>query len=192
MSENLPPHNNAGSGADLLGQMVGKLYSLASTLLGEGEESVVLVESAIATTEVPEGADSAAAQRAGLRALARKALASLNQKTPGSLAAPVGIAPVATCIGDDDLDAAAAYGDELGRMLSGPDRGRARAWLEGLPATERAIFALRAVAGFSSETTAALLAEAGGAGWTAEAVREIFRQALCSVASQLLHSTTAQ
>jgi hypothetical protein len=67
-----------------------------------------------------------------------------------------------------------------------------RAWLASLPTALRTVFVLRAVAGFSSEETAALLAEHGGplaAGWTAEAVRESFRRGLCSLASQLLAST---
>jgi hypothetical protein len=40
-----------------------------------------------------------------------------------------------------------------------------------------------------------LLAAHGGAGaegWTAEQVREVFRQALCSLASQLLHAANAR
>jgi hypothetical protein len=54
------------------------------------------------------------------------------------------------------------------------------------------IFVLRAVAGFSAHDTAAMLAEHGGKGaqgWSADAVREIFRQGLCSLASQLIHAT---
>jgi hypothetical protein len=68
-----------------------------------------------------------------------------------------------------------------------------RTWLESLPTPKRVIFVMRAVAGFSSVETATMLATYGGpltAGWTAEAVREIFRQALCSLASQLLHDAT--
>ena len=57
------------------------------------------------------------------------------------------------------------------------------------------IFVLRAVAGFTADETAAMLAEHGGKGaegWNADAVREIFRQGLCSLASQLIHATTAR
>jgi len=51
------------------------------------------------------------------------------------------------------------------------------------------------VAGLSAADTAGLLATHGGraaAGWTPEAVRELFRQALCSLASQLIHATAGQ
>jgi hypothetical protein len=54
---------------------------------------------------------------------------------------------------------------------------------------------LRAVAGFTSPETAALLVANGGPqadGWTPETVREIFRRGLCSLASQLLSSTAAR
>jgi len=54
------------------------------------------------------------------------------------------------------------------------------------------IFVLRAVAGFSANDTATMLAEHGGKGaegWNADAVREFFRQGLCSLASQLIHAT---
>jgi hypothetical protein len=40
-----------------------------------------------------------------------------------------------------------------------------------------------------------LLTAYGGtaaAGWTAADVREVFRQALCSLASQVIHATTAR
>jgi hypothetical protein len=54
---------------------------------------------------------------------------------------------------------------------------------------------LRAVAGFTASETADLLATHGGphsGGWTADAVRELFRQGLCSLASQLIQATAAK
>jgi hypothetical protein len=67
-----------------------------------------------------------------------------------------------------------------------------RKWLASLPTAMRSVFVLRAVAGFTAAESAALLVAHGGplaAGWTAEAVREIFRQGLCSLASQLIHAS---
>jgi hypothetical protein len=98
---------------------------------------------------------------------------------------------VTTCIEDDDLDAAGVSSDELERMIAGPDRDRVRRWLEGLPTVLRTIFVLRAVAGFTPSETADLLRAHGGpkaAGWSAESVRELFRQGLCSLASQVLQA----
>ena len=77
-------------------------------------------------------------------------------------------------------------------MMGGPDRERVRQWLESLPTAMRTIFVLRAVAGLSAAETAGLLAEHGGpaaATWTADAVRGVFRQGLCSLASQLIQAT---
>jgi hypothetical protein len=66
-----------------------------------------------------------------------------------------------------------------------------RNWLESLPTAMRAIFVLRAIAGFTTAETADLLRSHGGphaAGWTRDAVGELFRQGLCSLASQVLHA----
>jgi len=49
------------------------------------------------------------------------------------------------------------------------------------------------VAGFTAAETAGLLAAHGGpqaTGWTADAVREFFRQGLCSLASQLIQAAS--
>jgi hypothetical protein len=115
----------------------------------------------------------------------------LEQRKPGSLAAPEGIEPAGGCIDEDDLEAAGVSRDELERMIAGPDRDRVRKWLEKLRSEVRTVFVLRAVAGFSPAETAGLLAEHGGtkaAGWNAEAVRWVFRSGLCSLASQLLRA----
>jgi DNA-directed RNA polymerase specialized sigma24 family protein len=124
--------------------------------------------------------------------MCRTAIAAIERRNPGSLAAPLGEPAATTCIEDDDLDAAGVSHEELERMISGPDRERVRKWLEGLPVAVRTVFVLRAVAGFSGVETANLLAELGGAqaaGWTPEGVRESFRQGLCSLASQLIHAS---
>lgn len=171
------------------------LYNQASMLVGEGEESVGLVETAVATAEISACDDAVQARKNSRLALARAAVELLAKRTPGCVDAPAGVEHVSTCIGDDDLDAASESGEELEKMMAGPDRGRVRTWLVSLPTEQRVIFVLRAVAGFTSAEAANLLAEHGGAGaagWNADAVREIFRQALCSLASQLLHASTAR
>lgn len=171
------------------------LYSLASMLVGEGEEGARLVETAIAMAEVPAGADPREARQNSRRVLAAAALETLARRDPASLAAPEGLERAQTCIDDDDLDAAGEYCEELERMIAGPDRDRVRNWLESLPTALRTIFVLRAVAGFTSPETAALLVAHGGpqaAGWTPDAVREFFRQGLCSLASQLLQATATR
>jgi hypothetical protein len=169
------------------------LYNMASMLVGEGEQSVRLVETAVANAEISVCNDPVKARQNSRRALCVAALETLAKRDPASLAAPSGLEPAGTCIEDEDLDAAGASGQELLNMLAGPDRDRARNWLAGLPTLHRTIFVLRAVAGFTAQESAQMLSAHGGplaAGWTTEAVREFCRQALCSLASQLIQATT--
>ncbi len=171
------------------------LYSMASMLVGEGEESIRLVETAAATVDVSAGENAQQARKSCRLALCRAAIGILKQREPGCLDVPQGLEPADTCIEDDDLEAAGVSEDELQRMMAGPDRDRVRAWLASLETELRVIFVLRAVAGFTSAETAELLAANGGpraSGWTADLVRELFRQALCSLASQLIHAATAR
>jgi DNA-directed RNA polymerase specialized sigma24 family protein len=137
------------------------------------------------------------ARKSSRRALCGAALELLARRDAKSLEAPEGLEHVATCIEDDDLDsvgnAAGVSRGELEQMMSGPDRGRVRTWLTSLPTAMRSIFVFRAVAGFTAAETAGLLAAHGGpaaADWTPDAVRELFRQGLCSLASQMIQATS--
>lgn len=171
------------------------LYSLASMLLGEGEESVRLVEEAVAHAEVSVCQDPEVARQSSRRDLCAAALKVLAQRAPESLAAPAGLTPASVCIEEDDLASAGISSEELEGMIAGPERDRVRAWLESLPTWMRVVFVLRAVADFSATETAALLLADGGPGaaeWTPEAAREVFRQGLCSLASQLLQASAAR
>jgi hypothetical protein len=171
------------------------LYSQASMLVGEGEDSIQLVETAVANAEVSGCSDAEEARRSSRQALVTAAIQLIARRDPEGLAAPEGLEHAVTCIEDDDLDAAAEARDGLEKMIVGPDRDRVRNWLESLPPAMRTIYVVRAVAGFTTQETADLLATHGGpqaAGWSAEAVRELFRQALCSLASQLIHATAGK
>lgn len=171
------------------------LYSIASMLVGEGEDSIGLVETAVANAEISACSDAEGARRSSRRALAIAAIELLAHRDPESLAAPDGLERAVTCIEDDDLDAAAEASEALERMIAGPDRDRVRNWLESLPTALRTIYVLRAVAGFTAVDTAELLGSHGGPlahEWTADQVRELFRQGLCSLASQLIHATAGR
>jgi DNA-directed RNA polymerase specialized sigma24 family protein len=171
------------------------LYSLASMLVGEGEDSARLVEDAIASAQVSPCADPQNARRCSRRALAVAALKLLAARCPGCLEAPQGLTPASTCIEGDDLASAGISTGELESMISGAEREQVREWLASLPTWMRTVFALRAVAGFNAAETAALLKLHGGAqaaAWTPEAVREVFRQGLCSLASQVLQASAGR
>jgi hypothetical protein len=167
------------------------LYSLASMLVGEGEDSIRLVETAVAEADLSACEIPLEARKSSRRALCASALNTLTARDTASLAAPEGLEHAATCIGDDELDAAGVSSEELEQMIAGPDRDRVRNWLESLPTAMRAIFVLRAVAGFTTKETAELLQAHGGhqaAGWSQDAVRELFRQGLCSLATHVLQA----
>jgi hypothetical protein len=200
MLEGRPKDEAAVRGAsdgfdEMFDRIAAGLYSLASMLIGEGEESIKLVESAVETTEVSSCESAAEARKNSRRALCAAGIRILERRSPGCLVAPEGLEHAHTCIEEDDLESAGVAGEELSRMLGGPDRDRVRSWLGSLSTEKRVLFVMRAVAGFTSHETASVLADNGGpgaAGWTAEAVREIFRQALCSLASQLIHDTATR
>ena len=176
---------------EMFDRIAAGLYSLASMLAGEGEESIRLVETTVATAEVSVCHDPVEGRKASRRTLAAAALDLLEKREPGCLGAPEDADAGKGCIEEDDLRAAGVSSEDLERMMAGPDRERVRKWLAGLATVVRTVFVLRAVAGFNRLDTAALLRAHGGAraaGWTPEAVSEIFRQGLCSLASQLLHA----
>jgi hypothetical protein len=180
------------SGMDaMLDVIAAGLYSMASMLVGEGEDSIQLVETAIEQTELPKGGDAVQARQSSRRALAVAAVEMIAKRNPESLAAPAWLEHVSTCIGDDDLESAGISHAEFETMLAGPNRQNVKNWIESLATEVRVIFVLRAVAAFPAGETASILAEHGGKraeGWTPDAVREIFRQGLCSLASQLIHA----
>lgn len=199
-SDGVTSPESAHSGMnDIFDQLAAELYSLAAMLVGEGEQSAGLVETAVANAEVSACDNLQNASMSSRRVLGAAALELLAQRSPRSLWAPIGLTPASTCIDDDDLASAGISNDELERIITGPERDRLRNWLASLPTRTRAVFVLRAVAGFSATETAALLQQYGGAqsgplsaAWTAEVVREVFRQGLCSLASQLLHASAVK
>jgi hypothetical protein len=179
----------------LLEKIAADLYRISSMLVGEGEEAVRLIEQVVTQLDIPHFSDPVDARHRSRLALGAQAIAILAARDSSAFQAPGEASGPVSCIEDDDLDAAGVSLAELERMLDGPDNQRLRAWLEGLSISLRVVFVLRAVAGLSSAEVAGLIAENGGPlalDWTPETVRSGFRQALCSLASQLLHETTAR
>ena len=175
----------------MLDAIAAGLYSMASMLVGEGEDSIQLVETAVARTAISACSSAEEARKSSRRELCGAAIELISERKPGSLAAPEWLEHAATCIEDDDLESAGISRAELESMLAGPNRESIKKWIEGLATETRVIFVLRAVAGFSASETAEMLishAGKGSQGWNADAVREIFRQGLCSLASQLIHA----
>jgi hypothetical protein len=178
----------------LLDQIAAELYHVASMILGEGEDTVRIVEEAVTQLDLTSAGNQDRIRHDARLAVAGEAVALLGQRNPADFVAPGENAGPVSCIEDDELDAAGVSRAELERMLTGPDQQHLRGWLEGLSVSLRVIFVLRAVAGLSSGEIAGVLGEHGGAqaqDWTPDAVRTEFRQGLCSLASQLLHASNA-
>ena len=178
---------------DMLDVIAAGLYNMASMLVGEGEDSIRLIETAVARAEISACSDAQNGRMSSRRALCTAAIELIAERNPESLAAPVWVQHSTTCIEDDDLESTGISREDLEHMLAGPNRENVKLWIENLPTSTRVVFVLRAVAGFTANETATMLAEHGGknaGGWSADAVREIFRQGLCSLASQLIHATT--
>ncbi len=98
---------------------------------------------------------------------------------------------MSVCIEGDDVTAAGITHQQFADLLQGSGRARLRRWLEGLAPGTRAVFVLRAVAGYSNDVSADLLRSNGGPGaygWHASMVGDVFRHGLCSLASQLVHA----
>jgi hypothetical protein len=170
------------------------LYNIASMLVGEGEESARLVEAVVSGDGISVCNDPAD-RKSGRKLLCAMALKSIEQRNPGSLAAPEQLAPTGICIEADHLEVARAAGDELARLSAGSGRERVREWLASLPTATRTVFVLCAVAGMTTENTARLLIEHGGpqaARWTSDTVHTIFLKGLCLLATQLIQDSTAQ
>ena len=171
------------------------LYNLASMLVGEGEEGVRLVEIAVSEAEISACQNPKAARKSSRRALCRAGIAMLAERDPQALAAPTSAPVHKCCMEDDELESAGLSREQLETMCTGSDRDRVRHWLASLPVAVRTVFVLRAVGGLTTAETAALLTKHGGpdaAAWQPEAVSEVFRLGLCSLASQLIHSTVGK
>jgi DNA-directed RNA polymerase specialized sigma24 family protein len=179
----------------VLERIAADTYRVASMLLGEGEEAIGLIERVVAEVDLKACNTPAEARHSSRLQMAADAIAILGQRDAAALAAPADASGPSSCIEDDDLEAAGVTPDELEEMISGPEAYRLRNWIEGLSVSLRVIFVLRAVAGLSSPEIAGLLAGHGGQAaedWTPDAVRATFRQALCSLASQLIHATATK
>jgi hypothetical protein len=186
----------AGS-EEILGRIGAELYHVASMLVGEGEAAIELIERVVIGVDLQACANVADARHKSRLMLAGDAMTMLrDQDATGTIFVALDDeAGPGSCIENEDLDAAGVSPAELEEMISGPESHRLRTWLEGLTVPLRVIFVLRAIAGLSSAEVAGLLAEFGGPAaenWTPSAVGSVFRQGLCSLASQLIHATATR
>lgn len=170
-----------------------ELYQLAALMLGDESQAAELVEDAVAQTNIDPCAEGDASVRAARLNLVETAVARLSQANPKAFDAPsLSVQHSGGCIEDDDLSSAGISTSQLAGMLSGPGRRTLRDWLNKLPVAQRAIFVERAILGWDNAAAAASLSKAAARNWQPRQVSELFRQALCSLATSLVHAAAAQ
>ncbi len=172
-----------------------ELYQLAALMLSDESQAAELVEATVAQTNIDPCAEAEAESsvRAARLNLVETALARLNQADPRAFDAPATSGEAGGgCIEGDDLSSAGISASQLAGMVSDPGRRTLRDWLEKLPVAQRAIFVERAILGWDNAAAAASLSRAGARNWQPRQVSELFRQALCSLATSLVHSAAVK
>lgn len=171
----------------------GELFQIAALMMGDESQAVELVESTVAEAVIDPCAEAGDSVQAARQNLVEQAVIRLSRSDPSAFDAP-SLTEVASghCIEDDDLSAAGISASQLAGMVNGPERRRLRDWLNKLPVAQRAIFVERAILGWDNVAAAASLRKAAAGDWQPGQVSELFRQALCSLATSLVHAATAQ
>lgn len=176
-------------GGELTAQSVAaELYQLAALLMGGGHQAAELVEAAIAGAQIDPCAEAEASIHGARLQLVEAAVRRLSQADSRAFDTPAS-APAGGCIEDDDLAAAGVSAGELARMVRDPGRGVLRDWLNRLPVAQRVVFVVRAILGWDNAAAASALSRAAARPWQPGQVSELFRQALCSLASSLAHAS---
>lgn len=164
-----------------------EMYRFAALLLGSEAEAVRLVESTVAAVEIDPCADPGAAKGLVRDRVLEGALAIMHGQDPASFEEVPAGGTGSSCLEEEDL--APLSGAEISELVAGTGRNRLREWLGRLSQAQRAVFVQRAVLGQDNAATArAINRFARPSIWTPEAVGQLFRQALCSLASSLVHA----
>jgi hypothetical protein len=165
-----------------------ELYQLAALMLGSENDALSLVEKTVAEVEIDPCDESDSAVDQARHQLVKDAVAMMSQAKPEDFVAPAASDSAAvTCLDDDDFSAAGVLPAAISELIGGEGRQQLRVWLDKLPLAQRAIFVQRAILGWNNSQTAESLPKNGG--WSASQVSDLFRQALCSLTSSLVHST---
>jgi hypothetical protein len=186
-----PPCSGQGNESVLKAEKAAvEMYRFAALMLGDEAEALSLVENTVAGVEIDPCADPCAVKGLVRERVLDGALEIMHRHDPASFADLPRPDSGGSCIEDDAT--VPLSGAEITELVSGAGRGTLRDWLNRLSQAQRAVFVQRAVLGSSNADTArAINRFARPSIWTAEAVSSLFRQALCSLASSLVHSATA-
>jgi DNA-directed RNA polymerase specialized sigma24 family protein len=171
------------------GEVVQELFQTAALILASQEEAVVAFEQAVARTDIDPSTEPAKVYLQTRELLTRLAVERAVALDPSAFT-PEALAPASdVCLDTDDWEATGLTAGQLNELVSGTGRTRLRDWLEHLRPASRVIFVLRAILGKDSPQVAETLQQASpGAVWTPAQVGQVFRGALCSLATSLVHA----
>ena len=165
-----------------------EMYRFAALMLGDEAAAQRLVETSVDAVEIDPCADPCAAKGQVRDRVIDGALAIMHRQDPASFASLPAAEPGSDCI-DEPTPITDA---ELARLVADTGRGTLREWLDRLSQAQRAVFVQRAVLGRTNADTARAINQyARPSVWTPDAVRRLFRQALCSLASAVAHAVPA-
>jgi hypothetical protein len=167
-----------------------ELFQTAALLLGSQEEAIATVEQAVAKGEIDPCAEPGRAHLESRELLLRLAVQRAVALDPASFRQE-GLPGPDVCFETEDLESTGVTAEQLSELMAVPGRTRLREWLEHLRPAARVVFVLRAMMGKDNAAVVEQLQRAnanGGSVWTTEQVGRVFRGALCSLASSLVHA----
>jgi len=167
-----------------------EMYRLAALLLGDEVEAMNLIENTVAAVDIDPCADPCAAKGLVRERVLDGALALMHRHDPAAFDRPPAADPAGSCLEDEAT--LPLSGREVADLMANAARGPLRDWFSRLTQAQRAVFVQRALLGSSNADTArAINRHARPSAWTPESVSTLFRQALCSLASSLVHAAPA-
>ena len=172
---------------------VQQLFQTAALILASQEEAVAAFEKAVANAEAEAWAEPSTAYHQTQELLTQYAVERAVALDPQAFAPQALIPGSDVCLDTDDWEATGVSASHLNELVAGMGRTRLRDWLEHLRPASRVIFVLRAILGKDGLAVAETLRRASGPGqgstaWTAEQVGQVFRGALCSLATSLVQT----
>jgi hypothetical protein len=162
-----------------------EMYRFAALMLGSESEALRLVENTVSSFEIDPCADPLAAKGIVQDRVLAGALEIMHRHDPASFEQ----VPTAEggCLNDETSSPLSAA--QIAELVAEAGKNGLRNWLDLLSQAQRAVFVQRAVLGQDNAATATAINRfARPAEWTADAVGRLFRQALCSLASSLVHA----
>ena len=182
------PEDDCKAGRSKAQSAAAELYQIAALMLGDDSQAAEAVEAAVAHVEIDPCANAEASLEAARLHLVETAISRLSEADPQAFAAPVLPAVTGGCIEGEKLASAGISADRLAGMVNGAGRRTLRGWLNKLSPIQRVIFVQRAILDWDNAAAANLLGKAASGNWQPRQVGEVFRQALCSLATSLVSS----